>query len=71
MNLNEIVNALSAAGYSAKLSRDGQSVVVGCGDKGYFRVVVEPIGARVLNHSTLGRARAMGAMREIKAALPA
>jgi hypothetical protein len=66
MTLNEILMTLKTARYSAKLSRDSQSMVVNYGDEGYIRVELVDAQVELRNHLNCGRARASGAMRDVR-----
>lgn len=37
--INQIIDAMDAAGLNAKESRDGESVVIGYGNAGYLRLI--------------------------------
>lgn len=75
MDLNEIISKLSAAKFTAKLSRDGSHVVVSCGNQGFFRVRTGSThphavnGVHIENFSKFGRAVAMSQMDGIRQAI--
>ncbi len=66
--MNALIQALKAAGFSAKLARDGKSIVISRGDEGFFRVTQEDGSVKVENRTNTGRARAFGFIADIKAA---